>query len=291
MNQIINLKFIFFLLLSLLFLALNSVICKFTLSNNYIDAYTFTMFRLLFGSITLILLFFYKRKKIYFSKNSNWLSSFMLFCYAISFSYAFLNMDAGVGTLLLFSVVQIVMVIFSLFHREKINVQKITGIFLAMFGLVYLLYPKQSFEISLFHAFLMILAGISWAIFTVLGKKSSDSLYNTMDNFTKSLIFVAIFYILFSPENFFVSQKGLLFAFVSGSLTSAIGYFLWYEILPKMQFITAGIIQLFVPIISIIISIIFLNESLSTTLFLSTIIIFSGIVLTIFSKKSLVKHK
>lgn len=285
MNQTLNIKFILFLLLSLLFLALNSILCKFALSNNFIDAYTFTMFRLFFGSITLILIFFYKRKKIYFSKKSNWLSSLMLFLYAICFSYSFLNIDAGVGTLLLFAVVQLVMIIFSLFHKEKINLQKIAGIVLAMFGLVYLLYPKESFELSLFHAFLMIIAGISWAVYTVLGKKSSDSLYNTMDNFTKSLIFVGIFYILFLPENTFITQKGLILAFISGSLTSAIGYLLWYEILPKMQFITAGIIQLFVPIISIIISIIFLNESLTSTLFLSTMMIFMGILLTIFSRK------
>jgi len=285
MNQVINLKFIFFLLLSLLFLALNSIFCKLALSNNFIDAFSFTMYRVLFGSITLILIYLYKRKKLYFSIKTNWLSSLMLFLYAICFSYSFLNIEAGVGTLLLFAVVQLVMVIFSLFHKEKINFQKITGIVLAMVGLIYLLYPKESFELSLFHTFLMIIAGISWAVYTVLGKKSSDSLYNTTDNFAKALIFVVIFYLLFSPENSFVSNQGLFLAFISGSLTSAVGYLLWYEVLPKMQFVTAGIIQLFVPIISIVISIIFLNESLTITLFLSTVIIFTGILLTIFSKK------
>lgn len=286
MNQIINFKFILFLLLSLLFLALNSIFCKLALSNNFIDAFSFTMYRILFGAITLILIYLYKRKKLYFSTKTNWLSSLMLFSYAICFSYSFLNIDAGVGTLLLFAVVQLVMVIFSLFHKEKINLQKVSGIFLAMAGLIYLLYPKESFELSLFHAFLMIIAGISWAVYTVLGKKSSDSLYNTTDNFAKALIFVGIFYLLFSPENSFTSLNGVVLAFISGSITSAVGYLLWYEILPKMQLITAGIIQLFVPVISIVISIVFLNESLTVTLFLSTVIIFAGIILTIFSKKS-----
>ena len=281
----ITVKFTLFLLLSLLFLALNSIFCKLALSNNFIDAFSFTMYRVLFGSITLILIYLYKRKKLQFSIKKNWLSSLMLFSYAICFSYSFLNIEAGVGTLLLFAVVQLVMVIFSLFHKEKINLQKIAGIFLAMTGLIYLLYPKQSFELSLFHAFLMIIAGISWAVYTVLGKKSSDSLYNTTDNFVKALIFVVIFYLLFSPENSFISEKGILLAFISGSLTSAIGYLLWYEVLPKMQLITAGIIQLFVPVISIVISIVFLNESLTITLFLSTVMIFAGILLTIFSKK------
>lgn len=254
MNQTINIKFIFLIALSLLFLASNSIFCKLALVNNYIDAYSFTLVRLLFGAITLILIYFYKTKKIYFSKKINWLSSFMLFSYAICFSYSFINIDAGMGTLLLFTVVQIVMVLFSLFQKEKITVQKFFGVILALFGLAYLLYPKDSFEISLFHAFLMIIAGISWAIYTILGKKSSDSLYNTMDNFVKSLIFIVIFYILFLPENIFITNKGLLLAFISGSITSAIGYVLWYQVLPKMQFITAGIIQLFAPIISIVIS-------------------------------------
>lgn len=284
MNQTLNMKFVFLILISLLFLGLNSIFCKLALSNNYIDAFSFTFFRLFFGAITLLLIYFYKSKKISILPKSNWLSSFMLFLYAICFSYSFLDINAGFGTLLLFAVVQMVMLAFSLFHKEKINLQKIIGIFLALFGLIYLLYPKESFEVSLFHAFLMIIAGIAWAVYTILGKKSSDSLYNTMDNFIKSLVFVGIFYILYLPENSFISQNGLLLAFISGSLTSAIGYVLWYEILPKLQYITAGVIQLFVPIISIIISIIFLKESLSTTLFLSTIIIFSGIILTIFSK-------
>lgn len=284
MNQTLNIKFVFLILISLLFLGLNSIFCKLALSNNYIDAFSFTFFRLFFGAITLLLIYFYKSKKISILPKSNWLSSFMLFLYAICFSYSFLDINAGFGTLLLFAVVQMVMLAFSLFHKEKINLQKIIGIFLALFGLIYLLYPKESFEVSLFHAFLMIIAGIAWAVYTILGKKSSDSLYNTMDNFIKSLVFVGILYILFLPENSFISQNGLLLAFISGSLTSAIGYVLWYEILPKLQYITAGVIQLFVPIISIIISIIFLNESLSTTLFLSTIIIFTGIILTIFSK-------
>lgn len=286
MNQILNIKFIFFLLLALLFLALNSIFCKLALANNFIDAFSFTMYRVLFGAITLILIYLYKRKKLHFSTKTNWLSSLMLFLYAICFSYSFLNIEAGVGTLLLFAVVQLVMVIFSLFHKEKINLQKIAGIFLAMAGLIYLLYPKQSFELSLFHAFLMIIAGVSWAVYTVLGKKSSDSLYNTTDNFTKALIFVGIFYLIFTPENSFTTNKGIFLAFISGSLTSAIGYLLWYEVLPKMQLIIAGIIQLFVPIISIVVSIVFLNESLTMTLFLSTVIIFTGILLTIFSKKA-----
>jgi len=281
-NFVLNSRLLNLICISLFFLGLNSIFCKLALSSNFIDAFTFTFFRLLFGAITLILIYFYKTKKIVISIKSNWLSSFTLFLYAISFSYAFLNMDAGLGTLILFAVVQVVMVIFSLFFKEKLSVLKIIGIIIALLGLVNLLYPQEGFEVSLFHALLMIIAGISWAIYSVLGKNNLSPLFNTMDNFTKSLIFIGIFYIIFLPENSFYTKEGLFLAFISGSLTSAIGYVLWYEILPKLQYVTAGVIQLFVPIISILIGIIFLNESLTITLLLSTLTIFTGILVTVF---------
>ena len=60
---------------------------------------------------------------------------------------------------------------------------------------------------------------------------------------------------------------------------------IWYEVLPKMQILTAGVIQLFVPVISIFLSVILLNELFTFDLFLSTIIISLGILITIFSKR------
>ena len=60
---------------------------------------------------------------------------------------------------------------------------------------------------------------------------------------------------------------------------------MWYKVLPNIKIVTASVIQLFVPIIAIILSVIFLDELLSLTLVLSTLLVIIGIVLTIFSKK------
>ena len=279
-----TLKLLTIIVLALIFLALNSILCKVALVNNYIDAYTFTFFRLFSASITLIAIYFYKNKKFHISLKTNWITSFMLFLYAICFSFAFLSIDAGLGTLLLFAVVQIVMALWAFFLKEKINLQKLFGMLIAFFGLVYLLYPKHDFEISYFHASLMALAGTSWAIYTIMGKKSIDALSNTMDNFIKATLFIILAYFLFLNEDMFFTTNGILLAFISGSITSAIGYVIWYEVLPKIQILTAGVIQLFVPVISIFFSVIFLNELLSIDLIISTIIISLGILITIFSK-------
>lgn len=120
-----NTRLVSFTTLSLLFLALNSILCKAALVNNYIDSYSFTFFRLFFGALTLIIIFYYKNKKLTISLEKNWITSFMLFIYAICFSYSYISLDAGFGTLLLFGVVQVTMFVSSLFLKEKINLQKV----------------------------------------------------------------------------------------------------------------------------------------------------------------------
>ncbi len=94
----------------------------------------------------------------------------MLFLYAICFSYSFMNLYAGIGTLILFAVVQLSMILIALFYKEKLSLHKIIGVLIAFAGLGYLLYPKEEFVISLFHASLMIIAGIAWGVYSVLGK-------------------------------------------------------------------------------------------------------------------------
>jgi len=284
-TNIFDIKLFFITSISLLFLGLNSIFCKAVLVNNDMDAYSFTFFRLFFAAITLVVIYLFKTKKFLFSTKSNWISSFMLFLYAVCFSYSYLSIEAGFGTLLLFGVVQIVMMISSFFYKEKISIQKIVGLVISFFGLAYLLFPKESFEVSYFYSFLMIISGIAWAFYTILGKKSSDSLFNTMDNFIKATLFVILFYFLFVFETLHFTSYGLFFAFISGSITSALGYVLWYEVLPKIDILTAGIIQLFVPIISIIVSIIFLSEVLTINLVISTVLVSIGIIISLYSKK------
>lgn len=279
-----TIKLLTFTILSLLFLALNSILCKVALVNNYIDAYSFTFYRLFFGALTLVFLLYYKNKKFTISLTTNWITSFMLFLYAICFSYSYIILDAGFGTLLLFGVVQVIMLVSSIFYKEKINLQKILGMIIAFIGLAYLLYPKASFELSYFHVFLMILSGIAWAFYSILGKKSTNALFNTMDNFVKATFFAIIFYFIFNLNDLYFSLNGILLAFISGSLTSAIGYVIWYKVLPQIQIITASVIQLSVPLISIILSVVFLNELLTIDLLVSTFIISLGILITIFSR-------
>ena len=280
----IDLNLIVLAFLSIIFLALNSIFCKIALESNYIDAYSFTFFRIVFATITLVFIYLLKNKALEISLKKNWFSGFALFLYAITFSYSYLSLDAGFGTLLLFAVVQISMIGVALIFKEKFNLYKILGVSIAFIGLVYLLYPQDDFSVDLFYGFLMIIAGTSWAVYSILGKSSNDALSNTTDNFIKACFFVMVFMLFVDFDTIYLTSTGIFYAFLSGSITSAIGYLMWYLVLPKIEINTAGILQLFVPLIAIIISVLILDEVFTTTLFISTILILFGVLIS-FKKK------
>lgn len=285
-----DLKLIGLIFIVLLFFASNSILARMAIFTQNIDAFSFTFLRIISAMVILLFIYFYKNKKIKIDFRNNYISGFMFFLYAICFSYSYINMAAGIGTLILFAVVQLTMIIVAIFLNEKLTLKKFIGIAIAFGGLVYLLYPKDDFTISYFHAFLMFLSAIGWAIFSVLAKKSNNATLNATDSFVKAFIFTiffAIFYLFFFENSLKIDLYTSILAITSGSITTAFGVFIWYSILPKMQIMTASIIQLIVPIIAIILSVIFLNETFTFELFISTIIILLGIFIALYKKRKI----
>ncbi|WP_267284851.1 DMT family transporter [Aliarcobacter cibarius] len=275
--------------LVLLFFALNSILARMAISTQNIDAFSFTLLRIISAMFILLCLCFYKNKSLKIDLKSNYLSGFMFFLYAICFSFSYTNMLAGIGTLILFAVVQLTMIILALFFNEKLTFNKIIGILIAFLGLVYLLYPKYDFEISYFHTLLMFLSGIGWAVFSVLGKKSQNAIVNAADSFLKAFIIAiifAIFYILVFNNDLKIDFFTSFLAIISGGITTAFGVFIWYIVLPKIEIMTASVIQLLVPIIAIFLSTIFLKEAITFELIVSSFIIIFGIFLAL-KRKSL----
>lgn len=284
MHKSFDIKLGFLTFLALFSLSSNPVLCRMAMITKEIDAVSFTFFRILSGAIFLLLIYFYKKKSFDLNLKSNYLAPFMLFLYAITFSFSYQNMQAGVGTLILFAVVQLTMIFMAFRHKESLNLRKIVGIFLAFGGLFYLLYPKNDFSLSLFHTFLMIISGIAWAFYTLLGKKSTNAFYSTKDNFFKASLMALVFMAFYFNHLIFDSYT-LFLAVISGVVTSALGYIIWYMVLPKMDIITAGVLQLLSPVFAIILGIIALNEKLSFELIVSTVVILFGIFVVIYKKR------
>lgn len=283
-DRIIDLKLSALVVIALFSLSTNPVLCRMAMIAGQTEPFSFTFLRILSGTIFLLLVFFFKHQKLGLNLKTNWLTPFMLFLYAITFSYSYVDMPAGIGTLILFAVVQLSMILMAVFYKEKLTLNKLIGMLLAFSGLVYLLYPKEDFSLSLYHAFLMIISGIAWAFYTVLGKKSKNAFFNTKDNFFKATIFTILFAFIF-VDNITFDSYTLFLAVFSGVVTSALGYIIWYAVIPQMQILTASILQLIAPILAIIMSILLLDEVLSFELLISTFVILFGIFVALFKRR------
>ncbi|WP_419769610.1 MAG: DMT family transporter [Candidatus Marinarcus sp.] len=271
-------------LLALLFLSANSLLCKLAFLNEGIDPFSFSAIRIFSAALSLFILLQFKTDSKPLEKG-NWLAGFMLFLYAITFSYSYVLIDTGIGALILFGVVQIIMITFAVLKKEQINFFKILGAIIAFIGLIYLLLPTKHEQVSLKGALLMAIAGIAWAIYSIIGKKTQHPLSVTYSNFLMAFVFIFIL-------SFFVSVTGniqmssFIYALISGAVTSGIGYVLWYVVVTKIETSTASIIQLTVPILATLGGVVFLKETLTVQTIIATVVILSGILLSTISKKN-----
>lgn len=277
---------------SLICFASNSILCRLALANKAIDPTSFTLIRIISGMITLLaiiaLLHLIQKSKTKSQhvtnekERSTWTAGITLFVYAILFSFAYIELDTATGALILFGAIQLTMVVANFYYGYGINKGEAIGAIVAFSGLVYLMLPSA--ETPSFTAFvLMFIAGISTAIYTLCGRRTSDALRNAGFSFVKAAPF-AILFVPFAFEYINFSSAGIWLAVTSGAVTSGIGYFIWYSAVPKLTVMQSSVLTLLVPIIAALGGVIFSNEIISSRLVIATVIIFTGIFMVISSK-------
>lgn len=235
--------------------------------------------------------------------------------YAVGFSFAYLGMDAGLGALLLFGVVQVTMFGAALVRqREVIGRLRWLGTGMALLGLAILLLPGASAPEPLF-AVLMIAAAVAWGFYTLAGRVAQDPLAATAANFVLASAFAAGLTLLAGGLTWLLpsaagsalssaiaaalgvaaetaagmemaagegavmnlSAAGVALALLSGVVTSGLGYALWYSALPRLRTTTAALSQLSVPILAAGGGVLLLGESLSLMLLVATVLVVAGI--------------
>ena len=281
-NSFRHLQTVIYTTLAMIAFAANSVLNRLALGNGTIDATSYTAVRLVSGAIMLGIIGMATREKGWLGQRGTWLSAGFLFLYAIAFSFAYLSLSTGTGALILFGSVQLTMIIAALYAGERPRFLEWLGLFLALGGLVYLVFPGLKAP-SPFGSALMAAAGVAWGFYTLRGRGSSDPLGDTASNFIRSVPFILIVS-LFSLKNVQVSVNGLLLASISGAITSGLGYVIWYAALRGLTTTRAATVQLSVPILAAWSGIIFLSEEVSVRLLVAGVLILGGIGLAVMGR-------
>lgn len=269
-------------LLSLIAFAGNSVLCRVALGDAAIDAASFTLIRLFSGAVVLFLILNLasdidgKDKSV----SGSWYAAFMLFLYAVSFSYAYVFLNTASGALILFASVQITIVLASIFFGRRLSAMEWGGLAIAFAGFIYLMLPGATTP-SFVGLVLMVISGVAWGVYTLLGKGSTSPLTDTAYNFIRTVPMCIILLGVVLMQNHWTTE-GVILAVVSGGLASGIGYSIWYVALGGLTSIQAAVVQLLVPVIAALGGVFFIGEALSFQLLISALVILCGVALVVF---------
>ena len=265
--------------LALTAFAANSILCRKALGSGAIDAGSFTAVRLGSGAAMLIAIRAASAARKAAPHRVGWISAALLFSYATAFSFAYVNLSAGTGALVLFGAVQATMIAAALGSGERIVPLEGIGLALAVAGLVYLVSPGLTAPSPLGSA-LMAIAGISWGIYTLRGRGTADPVGETAHNFVRSLAF-AVGVGLLAIRGLHLSPWGVVLAVLSGALASGVGYILWYAALQDLTSIRAAAVQLSVPVLAAIGGVLLLSETVSLRLAIASVLVLGGVGLAI----------
>lgn len=260
----------------------NSLLCRMALKHTAMDPATFTSIRMLSGAIALWLIVSMRTGSRV--KRGSWPSALALFVYAAAFSFAYVDLSAGMGALLLFGAVQATMILFGLWKGERLNASQGIGLVAALGGLVALLLPGLAAPPP-GSAILMVGAGVAWGVYSLRGKGAGDPLATTAGNFLRAVPFAAGLSLLFlslARADF----QGVAYAITSGALTSGVGYAIWYAALRGLPATSAAAVQLSVPVIAAIGGVMLLGEPITLRLLGASAAILGGIALVIARPKS-----
>ena len=282
-NRDLSLVYVYSLvLLTMLAFSGNAILTRVALASYNMNPELVLLLRVSSGAVTLLLICYLRKYSLKIFSNLHIKTATALSLYLVGFSYAFTELETGIGVLIQFGVVQLVMFTSSFFSDQQVPKNKSIGAIIAFTGLIYLLWPIGDFTLNLKSSLLMAIAGMAWGIYSVLGKNTDAAISSTTASFLISTPICLIFVLLLpSNSDFSWSSTGALLAICSGSITSGMGYALWYYVLPKIPSTNAAVSQLSVPLIAAAGGVIFMQELITFKFIISCVLILGGIAITI----------
>ena len=272
--------------LTMIAFAANSVLNRWALAGGHIDPASFGAVRLISGAVVLCLLALAGGGVARLRAAGSLRGAAALFAYVFGFSFAYLALDAGVGALILFGVVQVTMFAGALLGGETPPRRRWLGAGIAFAGLTWLLWPGAAASVSPVHGALMAVAGVAWGIYSLAGRGARDPLRATAANFALAApagLAVAGIWALRAPLS--ADATGLMLAVLSGAVTSGLGYALWYRVLPRLAPSVAAVAQLSVPVIALLAGAALLGEALTLAILLPAAVVLAGVALSVLPRQ------
>lgn len=253
----------------------NSLLCRLAMRDAAMDPVLFTLVRI--GAAAAVLALWQGARGRLWPVRADLRSAIALFAYALAFSLAYVRLPAGTGALLLFGAVQVTMIGWGLWRGDALSARQWAGLAIALAGLLVLLLPGIGAPAP-HSAVLMVLAGVAWGAYSLRGKRAADPVAATAGNFVLALPLAVTAALILGVDGG-ASRAGMVYAILSGAVTSGAGYVVWYAAVRQLRPATAAAAQLSVPVIAAAGGAVMLGERLTATLLVTGLVVLGGIAL------------
>lgn len=262
--------------------AANSLLARLALADGGMGPLAFTGIRLVAAAVVLALLMA-REGRLGRNLPGSWPSALALAGYAVAFSLAYVRLGAAIGALILFAMVQITMISWSLVRGERPGLIEWLGIGAACAGFVALVFPRLGAPDPLAAA-LMTVSGLAWGIYSLRGKGEPDPIGATAGNFLRAApLGGAMIAAALAFESW--SLPGLAAGLASGALASGLGYVIWYRAVRGGTGTQAAVVQLTAPVIAAVGATLLLGEPLTWHLVGSGALILLGVLVAVVSPR------
>jgi drug/metabolite transporter (DMT)-like permease len=177
----------------------------------------------------------------------------------------------------------------SFFLKENISKDRILGLIMGFIGMCVVMFGGVNFadifkSQGFFGNVLILLSAITWAIYSILNKRllnATTPLFLTTSSYLFGALFSLPLLLVSNPEQALTySNSSWIIILYLGIIASGLTFFLWSFALSKMEASRASIFLFLIPILSIMIGAVFLNENITIYTILGSILVLVGIYIT-----------
>lgn len=256
----------------------NSLIARAALADGEIEAGAYSAIRLASGALILLPVLGAR------PSTQDLPAAFALAIYVAGFSLAYLSLGAGIGAVILFGFVQATILGAGLVRGERMGATGWLGATLAIAGMVWLFAPWQSSasDSIVLPGALMAAAGIAWGAYTLIGRGSASNVGGATGSTARAFLIASVLVApMLAIDGQWPSASGVMLAVASGTITSGLGYIVWYKVAPQLGIGTVASVQLATPVAAALGAAVLLAEPLTWRLAIGGAVILIGIVLTL----------
>ncbi|MBC7197077.1 MAG: EamA family transporter [Deferribacterales bacterium] len=213
----------------------------------------------------------------------------MVACYQLSFFYGVKMAGVAVGTMIGIGSSPIFAgVLAKLFYHENITKGWVISTTLGIIGVVFISLETFNAQINMLGIFLCLLAGLSYTLYTLASKEllKDNSANAVMGVFFLGGAILLLPFLIFGNIKPFFTINGILVILHLGVFATAVSYFLFARGLKLIKISEASTLSLAEPLTATFLGVTILGENPNIYSTLGMFLIFFGLSLLVFVKKS-----